>query len=312
MKGEFCRFVTRDGLELHGFWSAAGVRPKTALVHVHGWDGNFYENRFIEHACRAALANGMSFFTFNNRGHDYVADLLRPKKNDYVQLGGIYETMADSELDIEAAIGFCLGRGAKRIILQGHSHGAVKAALYASSRQDRSVVGLVLLSPSDDLGMIRARLERRYPAALRIARRLMASRHGRTLMPGWVLEYPVSAQTFLDCFGPGSVTAMFNVSRTDRREFPELGRITAPVLLAVGTEQEAFVGNARQFVEGVGLQLDNAASFVGCVIEGAPHNYLGHEVNLGRILKRWLRRQTPAKAEARSHNAEGRSRGRGR
>jgi len=327
MKGEFCRFETSDGLELQGFWSAPGRKTATALVHVHGWDGNFYENRFIEHACRAALANGMAFFTFNNRGHDYIADLLRPAKSDYVQLGGVYEKMADSALDIDAAIAFCRRRGIRRVVLQGHSHGAVKAGHYVSraglghdtncrnnSFMSRAggmsrIAGLVLLSPSDDLGLIRQQLGKRYPVALRLVRKLVAKGQGRTLMPGWANEYPVSAQTFLDCFGPDSITAMFNVSRTDRKEFPELASIKAPVLLAVGTEKEAFVGPARDYVKNIAFLLDSAESFAGYVIEGAPHNYLGHERELGKVLAKWLKRQTQAKSEVRSQSAECRRRG---
>jgi len=51
------------------------------VVHVHGWDGNFYENRFIDHAAQVCSSLGIGFVSGNNRGHDYIADILRSRRN---------------------------------------------------------------------------------------------------------------------------------------------------------------------------------------------------------------------------------------
>jgi pimeloyl-ACP methyl ester carboxylesterase len=315
--GELCRFDAEDGIELQGFYarpseksegrvqkaevadSAArsrgpDPRPQSlapspcCLVHVHGWDGNFYENRFVDFAARAAAEAGLGFFTFNNRGHDYISDLLRPAKGDYVQIGGMYEKLADCVPDIRAAIDFAARRGNRKVILQGHSHGAVKAAHYLAGTQDPRVRGLVLLSPSDDLGWGRQMLGRRHAAVMRRAKRMVAQGKGRQLLPAADFPYPVSAQTFLDCFAPDSITGMFNMSRTDRDEFPELASVTAPVLMMVGTVEEAFAGDAVEYVQAVGCCMTRAESFTGLVIEGAPHNYLGYEKQLAAALRRWL------------------------
>jgi len=101
--GEFVRVLTEDGMELQGFYVGRsqklevrmqrsespnpelGPRSLTAdpfcLVHVHGWDGNFYENRFIDHAAEVCARQGIGFVTGNNRGHDYIADILRDKRS---------------------------------------------------------------------------------------------------------------------------------------------------------------------------------------------------------------------------------------
>ena len=84
---------------------------------------------------------------------------------------------------------------------------------------------------------------------------------------------------------------MFNMSRTDRREFPELASISVPVLLAVGTVEEAFVNKPQKYVENIRACMANSPSFTGAVIEGAPHNYLGREAQLARVLERWLRKK---------------------
>jgi hypothetical protein len=78
------------------------------------------------------------------------------------------------------------------------------------------------------------------------------------------------------------------MSRTDRNEFPELAAISVPALVAVGTVQEAFVGKPHKYVEEIRACMVNCPSFTGAVIEGAPHNYLGREVQLARVLEKWL------------------------
>ncbi len=287
--GRLCRFETKDGLELNGFLAEPlGRKTRTCLVHVHGWDGNFYENRFIDHAARTAVSLGLGFFAFNNRGHDYIADILRPKAGDYLQLGGIYERLADCLADIRAALDFLKAQGYCRIVLQGHSHGAIKAGWFVAQTLDPRVVGLILLSPSDDLAWAQELMGRRFRPALARARRLVRSGRARQLLPADLFPYPVSAGTFVDSFAPDSVTGMFNLSLTARKSFPELARIQVPIMLVVGTKEEAFTLSPAQFVAAARLAATSTHSFTGHVLKGAPHNYLGHEKPLAVLLRRWL------------------------
>ena len=281
--------------------------PRISLVHVHGWDGNFYENRFVDHAAEACARRGIGFLTGNNRGHDYIADILTDRRSqksdvrcqksevkkrttglDYVQVGGVYEKLADSVADIKAWVDFAVGRGAKRVILQGHSHGAIKAVHYLTTTSDPRVCGLVLLSPSDDMGIARRQLGERFRWVLARAREMTSKGSGRKLLPEKDLQYPVSAATFFDCHNKDSMTGIFNMSRTNRQEFPELASISVPVLLAVGTVEEAFVGAPQKYVRDIRACMVNCPSFTGAVIDGAPHNYLGRERELGKVLEKWL------------------------
>ncbi len=320
LSGEICRILTEDGLEFSGFYQPGGTKESTpgrqssaagpfCIVHVHGWEGNFYENRFVDHAARACRRQGVAFAAFNNRGHDYISDILRDRriqksesrkqnaesrrrreeKLDYVQIGGMYEKLTDSVADIKAWIDFATGREAKRIVLQGHSHGAIKVTNYLSVTGDPRVSGLILLSPSDDMGIARKQLGERYLWVLARAREMVSKGSGRNLLPARDSAYPVSAATFFDCHNKGSITGIFNMSRTDRTEFPELTSVRVPVLMAVGTVEEAFVGSPRKYVADVEKCMVNCPSFTGAVIQEAPHNYLGHERELAVVLSRWLR-----------------------
>jgi len=334
--GEFCRVLTEDGMELSGFYQPGGTRDKgrgaigsapnpqspttnpICLIHVHGWDGNFYENRFIDYAAAECARLGIAFISGNNRGHDYISDILRTSRTvgqgpprpsqkpearcqksevrkrqaesyDYVQIGGMYEKLADSVADIRAWVDIAAARGAQRVILQGHSHGAIKVAHYLTTTRDPRVCGLILLSPSDDMGLARKQLGERFSWVLARAREMSSKGSGRKLLPEKDSPYPVSAATFFDCHNKDSIAGMFNMSRTDRREFPELGSIRVPVLLAVGTVEEAFVGKPQKYVDDIQACMVNCPSFAGAVIEGAPHNYLGRERELAAVLRRWLR-----------------------
>jgi len=293
-KGEFHRLTTEDGLELQGILARPGRKARTAVLHIHGWDGNFYENRFIDHAARVCLRHNLGFFTANTRGHDYLADILRTnhreRKLDYVPLGGVHESLADCLLDIRACVRFLENQGFSRVILQGHSHGAIKVAWYLYRTQDKRVPALILLSPSDDLGLIRRGLGTRFPEALDFARYHVRNGSPRRLMPEDTSQYPVSAATFLDVYGPDSIALMFNMSRTDRLRFPELATIHVPVLVAVGTVDEAFIGDSHDYVRNIKACLTGAPSVSTSVIGKAPHNFLGHETRLARVLDRWLGR----------------------
>ena len=327
--GEFVRVVTEDGMELSGFCAGRsqksdarcqkaevtdrvpGLRPLApdplCVVHVHGWDGNFYENRFIDHAAQVCAKLGIGFVSGNNRGHDYIADILRSRASqkakgksqkakptgrlDYVQIGGMYERLADSVADIRAWVDFAVGRGAKQVILQGHSHGAIKVTHYLVATRDPRVCGLILLSPSDDMGVARKQLGERFSWVLSRAREMTSKGSGRKLLSEKDFSYPVSAATFFDCHNKDSITGIFNMSRTDRREFPELASISVPVLVGVGTVEEAFVGKPAKYVADIRACMVRCPSFTGAVIEGAPHNYLGRETQLARELEKWLRAQ---------------------
>jgi pimeloyl-ACP methyl ester carboxylesterase len=292
MNGALCRAVTKDGLELVGFAAFPAGCSAVGVLHVHGLEGNFYENRFIDAAADACCNAGCAFLAGNTRGHDYISDIIRTDPASgaigYVQIGGLYERLRDCVEDIRAWAGWLQQRGCDRIILQGHSHGAVKVLHYLSTANDTAVAGLILLSPSDDFGLARQRLGKRFAEALALAAQLVRAGCERDLMPDEFFPYPTSAGAFLDTLGPDSLALAFNLSRTDRRDFPELNAVRVPVLMVTGTFEEAFAQTPKEYVARVGYELTSAPSFDSAIIKDAPHNYLGHEHELGAALGRWL------------------------
>jgi pimeloyl-ACP methyl ester carboxylesterase len=310
MTGEFCRVLTSDGLELQGILSPPQGGPAdTSVLHVHGLAGNFYENRFVDDVADAVTSCGMNFLTVNNRGHDYISDFIVEEADGTtgsVQIGGIYEIFEDCVKDIDAWVGFLRSRGAKRIILQGHSHGALKVTyyLYREGGSDKAggpgtaagpneagasdVAGIVLLSPSDDFGCQRQRVGEAFDEAIGVAGEMVGRGAARDPLPPGYFHYPVSAQTFLDIFTNDSALGMFNLSETDRKNFAELESIKVPVLAIVGSVDEAFTGSPDGYLDSLKARLKNTPAFEGHVIEGAPHNYQGFDARVAGHIGRWL------------------------
>jgi len=292
MKGEFCRVLTSDGLELQGLLvTPEGGPARAAVLHVHGLAGNFYENRFVDAAAEACTGSGASFLTINNRGHEYISDFICQAPDGTAtsrQIGGAYEIFEDCTKDIQAWVDFLKSRGAERIILQGHSHGALKATHYWAHAKEHALRGLVLLSPSDDFGLQRYRMGRRFDEIVDIARKLVAEGRGAEFMSHDYFHYLISAQTYYDTFRPESRLKIFNISMTDTHTFHEIESVKAPVLAIVGSVEEAFVGRPDEFIADLKRRFKSTKDFTGHVIKDAAHNYLGHEDELGRHLGEWL------------------------
>src|ERR1700679_4021381 len=164
---ELVGFETADGLRIDGLF--VPPRDELSIVHVHGKCGNFYQNDFIKPMLSMFEHAGIGFLSFNNRGHDCIAEGYRRGEFEYV--GGSVERFDDCLLDIDAAVEFVREFGCG-VIVQGHSSGAEKALHYALERPE-NVNGIVLLSPSDSYEMQRQFRPQETPEAQ--TRRLQAT-----------------------------------------------------------------------------------------------------------------------------------------
>ena len=142
---ELVKVITSDGLELDGIL-AMPERPRAVVIHVHGKCGNFYQNPFIAVMLASYVARGIAVYSFNNRGHDCLAEAYRSGQLVYV--GGSLESGDVSHLDVAAAVSYISARFDLPIYLQGHSSGCDKV-VGAWYGQIADCDGLILLSPAD-------------------------------------------------------------------------------------------------------------------------------------------------------------------
>ena len=64
MNAELVKVVTADGLELDGFLSRPAT-TNTAVLHIHGSAGFFYENYFIREIAKGLYNNRIAYLTVN-------------------------------------------------------------------------------------------------------------------------------------------------------------------------------------------------------------------------------------------------------
>lgn len=77
MKQELVRMNSIDGIEMPGIIYEPETRTNTIVIEVHGLCGSFYENRFIDILAKTYTKKEISLLTFNNRGTNFVAELLQ-------------------------------------------------------------------------------------------------------------------------------------------------------------------------------------------------------------------------------------------
>jgi pimeloyl-ACP methyl ester carboxylesterase len=217
-----CGVICNDGLELMGVVSTAtndGAINDLVVVYIPGQFDNAYQQRKNHFLLEAATAAGFGCVLANTRGQDYYgyqrryASQAEPDEYTWELLGSTFERVRDAHYDLDAWIGFVADRApAAAVVLVGHSHGAIKIANYmcdrAADNPDR-VKGVVLLSPSDDIGSQRNRLGGRYDEALELAAGLVEDGHPEVLMPDWAFSAPMSAGTYYEAFGPNSPLTTF-------------------------------------------------------------------------------------------------------
>ena len=124
MKQELVRVNSIDEIEQPGILYTPNEDTDKIVIHVHGLNGNFYENRFLDILAKSYTDKNYAFLTLNNRGRDFITELL--KGNDFTIIGGSLERFKDCILDIDGVLNWAKEKGYKEIILEGHSYGCNK------------------------------------------------------------------------------------------------------------------------------------------------------------------------------------------
>jgi pimeloyl-ACP methyl ester carboxylesterase len=283
--GEPVRITTKDGLELHGMLFEPNKKVDKALIHIHGWCGNFYENKFIDFIAKETVEKGFAFLTFNNRGVGFVTDLIRRKKSkvDYVKIGGSWEKFEDCILDIKAAINLLDKKGYRKIILEGHSLGCQKITYYKYKMKDKRVKALVELAPVDDVGFIKRLHGKKYEISLKIAKEMIKKGLGNNPVPKWMLFAPLlSAKRYLDLADPKTNQGkLFNYSGN----LKEVKNVNCPLLAIFGSKDDYEV-KAGKMLE---ILKENVKNCDVRLIKNANHGFVGFESELAKLVGNWIK-----------------------
>lgn len=300
VKGSLVRTRTADNVELGGFLAEpTQVDNGWVVLHFHGMYENFHLALFVDELARQLTEAGTSFITANTRAQDYHVELRKweegsIKNFSWAVFGGAYEIFSDCLIDIRGWISFCRTVLKKKVILMGHSHGALKAAYYAAMANDENVPeAVVLISPSDDTGAQKASLGPRYTEALTLAEQWVADGREYEILPEWLYGDRISARMYVDMFRPKSDLAIFTFTDPSNANGIS-GRLSQPTLMIMGEGDVATAGVDSQRALAIGEELlSNANSFAGYVIKNANHHYLGEEKELARRIVVWARETFP-------------------
>lgn len=281
---EYVKTITEDNLILQGLLSEA--TSETAILHIHGMSGNFWENSFIKTMLVEYPKNNVSFLTVETRG----SELQRwfSKADGTLRLvGNAHEIFEESEYDIKAWINFLIGKGYKKIHLQGHSLGCSKIAHYVTTNACPAVSNLLFISPADMLGlMLEPTMTGQRERLFAEARSLTEAGHGANLLSETFWGHAVmSADSFLNFFGEKAKTAIFNFFN------PELGykvinHLEKPILAILGTKDDGVVNDQFECTEIFKREAKRCPRFQGEVYQGAAHSFEKFEERVvGDVLK---------------------------
>lgn len=289
MKTEYVSFTAKDGVVLQGLYFEPNVKTDRAIVHLHGLAGNFYENEFILEMAKAYASCGISFLSFNNRGHDYISDVAvigNNEKEDF-KGGGAYERFSECTLDLDAALKFIKQKGSSKICVQGHSSGCNKAVFALANQPKSQVVCLALLSPCDDIGIMEFYLKDKVGEGLAQARKFIAEDKGEQFIDEDKTFYPMCARTYLDYYENGSDQDVFPY-RLPSASFDAFASLELPIMVTFGTDGEYITDSADATFEILKQKSAKPELLLTKVIQGAPHNYSGKEQELVSALTSWL------------------------
>lgn len=283
MKQELVRLSSTDNIEMVGILYTPEEKSNKIVVHVHGLCGNFYENRFLDTLAKTYTNRGYAFLTFNNRGTNFVSELL--KGDGYEVIGGCYEKFIDCILDIEGAIKYVKEKGFTEIVLEGHSYGCNKVVYYYNKKKDERIKKIVLLAPCDipREGM-KFLSKEEYEIAKKESTRLVNEGKGNELVDFSVnANGVISAETYYNDFLPGGVNDFIRYSDDINSKSEVLNSIDIPVLVVFGDIDECVL---TQDITTVKNYLNNNIKKCNIqIIAGANHSYTNKYEELGNIIE---------------------------
>jgi pimeloyl-ACP methyl ester carboxylesterase len=265
---------TSDGILLHGYFSPA-FADRPVLLHIHGFESNFYENPFILAIHKHLQEAGISFLTVNTRGHDIYAH---------------HELIEDAYLDIDAWIQFLLDHGYSNIVLQGHSLGSVKSVRYLfEGSHAEHVSKLILLSPFDKKGTMTGFFRDQADQVTLDVQEKVDSGQGHGLIPRTFSSMEMSYLTFLSWYKQDALGRMFEFCSGNDYDFPVLKKIPVPVKVIVGSKDEYFhPANPRHPEEAVRILESHIPDCRVTLLPGANHEFVGQSQTVAREVLSFL------------------------
>jgi pimeloyl-ACP methyl ester carboxylesterase len=266
---------TSDGFRFKGLISEA-KDSKKIIIHIHGMAGSVLLNEYYTQMHDYYPENGYSFLAGENRGTGTITAFVHDTTEGVA--GNALEKFEDCVLDIQAWVDFARENGYEEIWLQAHSLGPSKVAYYINQTPEHGVKGLIFISPSDMIGLVNdSKGKADYDTMLPEAERLVKEGKGQTLLSHklWGSEL-LSADTFLNFFGKGAKTAIFNYG-DETLGWSVVNSLKLPVLAITGTKDDGIapVMEVHKAMEKLESELKSSPGVKTIVYDNAEHSFDG-------------------------------------
>jgi alpha-beta hydrolase superfamily lysophospholipase len=279
MPAELVRATTPDGLTLDGAWQPAspGSLALDAACLVHGTGSNFYSSTFMEMLATNLHALGISVARINTRGHDGISTAVAAQGP--LRQGAAFETIDDCRHDLAGWAEWIRKNSGPRLLLLGHSMGALKCLYAAAHQVSLQPAAIVAVSPPhlsyEWFG--RSTKAEVFRETYQRAERLAATENPGLMEVQFPLSMFISPAGYLEKYGPDE---RYNLLR-----FVE--KISCSVLFLYGQlEVEQNVAFQRQPEELRRLASPNHAIEI---IPKADHFYTGVRPAAWAAIESWLR-----------------------
>lgn len=277
MKQELVRINSIDEIEQPGILYTPNEDTDKIVIHVHGLNGNFYENRFLDILAKSYTDKNYAFLTFNNRGRDFITELL--KGNDFTIIGGSLERFKDCILDIDGVVNWVKEKGYKEIILEGHSYGCNKVLYYYNHRKDDSIKKIVLLAPCDIPSE-----GKKFLSEEESTRLVQENKENELIDFSVMANGKIAAGTYFNDFLPNGENDFIRYVDGINGKSEVLNSVDIPVLAIFGNVDECVL---TQPIDVVKEYLKNNLSNCNIqIIDGADHSYTGRYEELGKVIKK--------------------------
>jgi len=279
---------TEDGLRLQGIYYEP-QNKNTCVLFVHGMSGNIIENYFADVLGKVLSEQGFGFIYGHNRGYNHINDIIDRNKGEITRQGAMYERFNDCVYDIDAWFLETKRLGYEKIVLMGHSLGCNKTIRYLSKKKPKDVIGVILASPPDMVGLFeKPEYQPNHKELLEEARKNVKEGNPRKLVSGMVWGwYNLSSQTYLDLSEQNGPADNLPVLRNPE-EFKELAQINVPILGIMGEKDDIAIRTLEEDMDLIKQKAKSCPSFTAKFVKGANHTYDQEEKQLAKYIIEWL------------------------
>lgn len=283
---ELVRVTTSDGLRLDGSLrmpddAAQESAVADVAILVHGTGSNFYSSTMMDAIEARLIARHLAVLRINTRGHDGISTAVTASGNR--RQGAAYELVDECRYDLAAWVEFATERKLARVLLLGHSLGAVKSVYALALEAQPAVERLIAISPPrlSHHYFLAARGAHDFAATYQKALKKLNAAQGDELMEiRFPLPYAVTAAGYVDKYGPQE---RYNI-------LTHLPGVQQRILVTFGSAEVqgnlAFQGMPDE-IERLAAEHDLPCQVE--VIAGADHFYSGARDQLVHRIDRWLK-----------------------